>query len=267
MAIHVLIAGAKGRMGSEAVKMVVADPELRLVAAVDSTLRDVDVGETIGIGKIDVHFSNNLAEALDKYKPDVLVDFTTPQVVKENMLTAINHKVRCVVGTTGFSAQDIEELDRLCSEKEVGSIIAPNFAIGAILMMKFAQQAAKYMPHVEIIEMHHDRKLDAPSGTAIKTAEMIAEVRKEHKQGHPDEEEKLDGARGAFYQGFPIHSVRLPGLIAHQEVIFGSEGQTLTIRHDSIDRTSFMPGVNLAIKKVMQLNQLVYGLDKVLDDE
>lgn len=245
MAIKVLVAGAKGRMGSEVVKMVENDSDLKLVAA--------------------VHSDNNLEEALVQYLPDVLVDFTTPHIVKENMLTAIHHKVKLVVGTTGLSARDIEELEVMCKQNQVGAIIAPNFAIGAILMMKFAQQAAKYMPEVEIIEMHHDRKLDAPSGTAIKTAEMIAEVRPEHKQGHPEEKEEIDGARGAFYQGFTIHSVRLPGLVAHQQVIFGSIGQTLTIRHDSIDRTSFMPGVNLAIKKVIDLSKLVYGLEKVID--
>lgn len=265
MAIKVVIAGAKGRMGSEAVKMVLNEPEFELVAAIDSTLDNVDVGETIGLGKLDILFHQDLEETIVQYKPDVLIDFTTPNVVKQNMLTALEHKVRAVVGTTGFSAQDLEEIAQICEKNRVGAIIAPNFAIGAILMMKFAQQAAKYMPHVEIIEQHHDRKLDAPSGTAIKTAELIAEVRKEFKQGHPEEKEELDGARGAFYQGFPIHSIRLPGLVAHQEVIFGSVGQTLTIRHDSIDRTSFMPGVNLAVKKVMQLDSLVYGLDNVID--
>lgn len=265
MSIKVIVAGAKGRMGSEAVKMIQQDPQLELVCAVDSTLVGVDVGEKLGIGPIGVQFHNDLTQALELYSADVFVDFTTPQSVKENMRKALEHRVRPVVGTTGLSSTDITELDELCKEQDIGGIIAPNFAIGAILMMKFAQQAAKYMPEVEIMEMHHDQKLDAPSGTALKTAEMIAEVREEHKQGHPDEKEELDGARGAFYQGFPIHSVRLPGLVAHQQVMFGAEGQTLTIRHDSIHRSSFMPGVNLAIKKVMELNHLVYGLDKVIE--
>jgi 4-hydroxy-tetrahydrodipicolinate reductase len=265
MSIRVIVAGAKGRMGSEAVKMIQGDPELELVCAVDSTLEGGDVGETLGIGPIGVQFHNNLARVLEKYSADVFVDFTTPQSVKKNMKQALGYRVRPVVGTTGLSPADIEELDELCKEQNTGGIIAPNFAIGAILMMKFAQQAAKYMPEVEIIEMHHDQKLDAPSGSAMKTAEMIAEIREEHRQGHPDEKEVLDGARGAFYQGFPIHSVRLPGLVAHQQVMFGSEGQTLTIRHDSIHRSSFMPGVNLAIKKVMGIDHLVYGLDKIVD--
>jgi 4-hydroxy-tetrahydrodipicolinate reductase len=265
MSIKVIVAGAKGRMGSETVKMLQQDSQLELVCAIDSKLEGVDVGETLGIGSIGVLFHNNLSRALEQYSVDVLVDFTTPQSVKENMKIAFEHQVRPVVGTTGLSSADIDELDRLCKEQHTGGIIAPNFAIGAILMMKFAQQAAKYMPEVEIIEMHHDQKLDAPSGTALKTAEMIAEVREEHRQGHPQEKEELDGARGAFYQGFPIHSVRLPGLVAHQQVMFGAEGQTLTLRHDSIHRSSFMPGVNLAIKKVMEVDHLIYGLDKVMD--
>lgn len=265
MSINVVVAGAKGRMGSEAVRMIQQDPELKLVGAVDLKLSGVDVGEVIGIGKIGSSFYTDLEEVLSTFEVDVLVDFTTPMSVKKNMELAIRHGVRPVVGTTGLTPTDIEELDNLCQEHQVGGIIAPNFAIGAILMMKFARQAAKYLPDVEIIEMHHDRKLDAPSGTAIKTAEMIAEVREEHRQGHPDEKEEMDGARGAFFQGFPIHSVRLPGLVAHQQVIFGSEGETLTIRHDSIHRSSFMPGVNLAIKKVLEINHLIYGLDKIID--
>jgi 4-hydroxy-tetrahydrodipicolinate reductase len=265
MSIKVIVAGAKGKMGSEAVKMIQQDPELDLVCAIDSKLEGEDVGNTLGLGEIGVLFHNDLAHALSLHSADVLVDFTTPKSVKENMKTSLSYGVRPVVGTTGLTPLEIEEINDLCRELKIGGIIAPNFAIGAILMMKFAQQAAKYMPEVEIIEMHHDQKLDAPSGTAIKTGEMIAETRAEHRQGHPNEKEELEGARGAFYQGFRIHSVRLPGLVAHQQVIFGGEGQTLTIRHDSIHRSSFMPGVNLAIKKVMELDQLVYGLDKVID--
>lgn len=265
MSIKVIVAGAKGRMGSEAVKMIMNDPDLQLVCGIDSKLEGIDVGEVIGLGKIGVPMHNNLEAALEDYAVDVLVDLTTPKSVRHNMEVAIKKGVRPVVGTTGFSPQDLEDLADLCQSYQVGGIIAPNFAIGAILMMKFAQQAAKYLPDVEIIEMHHDRKLDAPSGTAIKTAEMISEVREERRQGHPEEKEELDGARGAFYQGFPIHSVRLPGLVAHQQVIFGGVGQTLTLRHDSIDRTSFMPGVQLAIKKAMEVQGLIYGLDKIID--
>lgn len=258
--IRVAVAGSRGRMGQEVVKMVHEDPELELVVEIGSNKS----GEE-GSGQKGVPFLSSLEEALVQYKPDVLVDFTTPQVVKRNMELALFHGVRPVVGTTGFSPEDIESLDKLCQEKRTGAIIAPNFAIGAILMMKFAREAARYMPHVEIIELHHDRKLDAPSGTAIKTAELIQQTRQELKQGHPQEEEIIEGARGGYYQGFRIHSVRLPGLVAHQEVLFGHTGQTLSIRHDSLNRESFMPGVNLAIKKVMGMDRLIYGLEHVMD--
>ncbi|HJV46390.1 MAG TPA: 4-hydroxy-tetrahydrodipicolinate reductase [Bacillota bacterium] len=255
--IRVAIAGSKGRMGQEAVKMVLGDPNLKLV---------VEIGRTPGQGTAtDVPYLTSIEQALNEYQPHVLVDLTTPHVVKENMQIAIAQGVRPVVGTTGFTPEEIAKLDHDCRQKGLGAIIAPNFAIGALLMMKFAKEAAKYMPHVEIIELHHDKKLDAPSGTAIKTAELIAEVREEFRQGHPEEKEVIEGARGGYYNGFRIHSVRLPGMVAHQEVLFSHTGQTLSIRHDSLNRESFMPGINLAIKKVMELDYLVYGLENLLD--
>ncbi|WP_047152601.1 4-hydroxy-tetrahydrodipicolinate reductase [Aneurinibacillus tyrosinisolvens] len=262
--IRVAVAGPRGRMGSEAVKMIMGDETMQLVCGIDPKYDGENIGEVLGLPGLSVPFVPDVRQALDTHMPDVLVDFTTPQVVKENMVAAIERGVRPVVGTTGFTPSDIEELDKLCHLHNVGAIIAPNFAIGAVLMMKFAREAAKYMPDVEIIEQHHDRKLDAPSGTAVKTAEMIQEARNERRQGHPEEEETIEGARGAYYNGFRIHSVRLPGLVAHQEVIFGAVGQTLTIRHDSINRESFMPGVNLAIKKVMDYKGLLYGLENVM---
>jgi 4-hydroxy-tetrahydrodipicolinate reductase len=212
-----------------------------------------------------VLITNDLEKALSEGKPDVMVDFTTPQSVVANAKVAIGHKVRPVIGTTGFTPETIEELDELCKKQNIGGIIAPNFSIGAILMMKFAAQAAKYLPHVEIIEYHGDQKLDAPSGTSVKTAEMIAENRKELKQGNPNEEETIEGARGAYYNGFRIHSVRLPGVFAQQEVIFGGFGQTLKIRHDSYDRAGYMPGVNVAVKKVLELNGITYGFEQFID--
>lgn len=263
--ITVAVAGAKGRMGQEVVKMLAADETLRFVVAIDSKLDGVDVGEVIGTKPMGVPFVNSAEEALRRYQPDVLVDFTTPHHVYEHMKLALAHGVRPVVGTTGLTPEQIDELSRQCKEQGVGAIIAPNFAIGAILLMKFAAMAARYLPHVEIIELHHDQKLDAPSGTALKTAEMIAEVRKQMKQGHPQESESIPGARGAEFEGFRIHSVRLPGLVAHQEVLFGATGQTLSIRHDSINRESFMPGVNMAIKTVMNLDRLVYGLENLIE--
>ena len=253
-----MVSGANGRMGSEVVKMVKQDDELLYVGGIDP------IGNQ-GKGSDDLPVYQRLEEALIAEKPDVIVDFTNPQTVKDNVRIAIEMGVSPVVGTTGLTQDEILYLDKLAKENGVGGIIAPNFAVGAVLMMKFAQTAAKYMPHVEIIEYHHDQKLDAPSGTALKTAELIQHSRKDIRQGHPDEKETLAGARGGEYQGFRIHSVRLPGLVAHQEVIFGDLGQTLTIRHDSIHRESFMPGVNLAIKKVKSVQGIVYGLEHLLD--
>lgn len=263
--IRVVVVGALGRMGQEVIKTVVKEPGLTLVGAVDRSHEGIEVGSVIGIGDTGVAFSTGLGETLLSAQADVIIDFTNPAVVVENVYKAIEYGVRPVVGTTGIPPADLQAWDQLLREKEIGGIVAPNFAIGAILMMKFAVQAARYMPQVEIIEMHHDQKLDAPSGTAVKTAEMIAKERERMRQGHPGEEEKWPGARGADYEGMRIHSVRLPGYVAHQEVIFGGVGQTLSIRHDSIHRESFMPGVILAAKKVMELTGLVYGLENVID--
>ena len=195
---------------------------------------------------------------------DVWIDFTIPKVAYEHTRFALEHGLAPVVGTTGFTTEEITDLIDLSREKNIGGLIAPNFAIGAVLLMQFAAQAAKYFPNVEIIDLHHDKKKDAPSGTAVKTAELISQVRQPQEQGAPDEEESLPGARGANYQGMHIHSVRLPGLVAHQEVIFGSQGEGLTLRHDSYDRVSFMTGVNLGVKEVVKRHELVYGLEHLL---
>lgn len=263
--IRVGVVGAGGRMGKEVVKMVLQDKTLELVAAVDRSTGEVDAGSLVGIAATGVMVKSNLVEAIAAAKPDVIVDFTTPASVMENTVTAIQHGVRPVVGTTGLSVEQIEEVRSLCQEKGIGAVIAPNFSIGAFLMMQFARQAAKYLPNVEIIEYHGDQKLDAPSGTAVKTAELISEVREEHRQGNPNEEEKIEGSRGGYYNGFRIHSVRLPGIFAQQEVIFGGNGESLKIRHDSYERAGYMPGVNLAVKKVMQLQELVYGFEHLMD--
>lgn len=245
--------------------MVLADPELRLVAAVNRSREGIDAAVMVGKEPCGVRVMTDLEEALATADAHVLVDFTTPQTVMANSRIAIRHRVRPVVGTTGLTAEQIEELDKLCKENGIGGIVAPNFSIGAILMMKFAAQAAKYMPHVEIIEYHGDQKLDAPSGTSIKTAELIARNRQELRQGNPNEEETIEGARGGYYNGFRIHSVRLPGVFAQQEVVFGGFGQTLKIRHDSYDRAGYMPGVNLSVKKAMELHGIVYGFEHFID--
>ncbi|MFC4302865.1 4-hydroxy-tetrahydrodipicolinate reductase [Cohnella boryungensis] len=263
--INVAVAGASGRMGREVVRMVLEDPELKLVAAVATSAGPVDAGTLVGKPDTGVIMSANLAEALSRCKADVLVDFTNPKSAMPNAETALAYGVRPVMGTTGFTPEQIAELDKQCKEKGIGGLIAPNFSIGAILMMKFSAMAAKYFPHVEIIETHGDQKLDAPSGTSIKTAEWIAESREEIRQGNPNEEEVIEGARGGYYNGFRIHSVRLPGVFAQQEVIFGAFGQTLKIRHDSYDRAGYMPGVNTAIKKIMTVTGMVYGFEHFLD--
>ncbi|MDO3409634.1 4-hydroxy-tetrahydrodipicolinate reductase [Saccharibacillus sp. CPCC 101409] len=262
--IKVAVAGAGGRMGREVVKMVLADESLELVAAVDRSGAGSDAGELAGGKACGIVTADDLDAALAQSQPDVLVDFTVPSVVYGNTVTAIKHGVRPVVGATGFTPQQIEELDGLCREAGIGGLIAPNFSIGAILMMQFAAKAAEYLPHVEIIETHGDQKLDAPSGTAIKTAELIAKGREKIKQGNPNEEEILPGARGGEYEGFRIHSLRLPGVFAQQEVVFGGYGQSLKIRHDSYERAGYMPGVNIGIKKVMEYSGMIYGFEHLM---
>ncbi len=260
--IRVLVCGAMGKMGQEVVKAITEAENMQVVAAVDI----MHIGESLSFltQNDSVRVMDSLEQAILETSPDVYVDFTNPTVVYGNAKVCIEHGVRPVIGATGLSEEQIDDLRQRMEKKKMGGLIASNFAIGAILMMEFSQRAAQYLPDVEIIEFHHDNKLDAPSGTAITTATKIAEVRTPHKQGHPDEKEVLSGARGASWTGIPIHSVRLPGRVAHQEVIFGGVGQILTIRHDSIDRRSFMPGVVLGISKVMELSSLVVGLEKLL---
>ena len=255
MTIKVIVAGFKGRMGSTAVDMAKGDSELELVALLDPFAAEKEVnGVPVFTDKTD----------LVGFDADVWVDFTMPAVAYENTHFALENGFAPVVGTTGFTPEQINDLIGLSVDKKLGGLIAPNFAIGAILLMEFAAKASKYFPDVEIIELHHDKKKDAPSGTAIKTAELISQVRESKKQGAADETESLAGARGAEFDGMRIHSVRLPGLVAHQEVIFGAQGEGLTLRHDSYDRISFMSGVNLGIKEVVKRDQLVYGLEKLL---
>jgi 4-hydroxy-tetrahydrodipicolinate reductase len=263
--IKIIIAGPRGRMGREAVALVNSTEQFQLIAVIDNTNDEMKLSDLEGFPPIDIPIYTDLEKCLQNNSVDVLVDLTTPEVGMIHTKTALSYNVRPVVGTTGFSKSDLEELEAICREKQLGCIIAPNFAIGAVLMMKFSQMAAKYFEDIEIIELHHDQKLDAPSGTAVKTAEMISAVRGVKKQGHPNEKETIAGARGAEYDGMRIHSVRLPGLIAHQQVLLGSDGQTLSIRHDSYNRSSFMSGVKVAVETVMNLNTFVYGLENILE--
>ncbi|MEN6567912.1 MAG: 4-hydroxy-tetrahydrodipicolinate reductase [Veillonellales bacterium] len=262
--IRVMVCGAYGKMGREVLRAVYNDEQLSVVGAADVNSDFCDVGDLIGEGKTGIVVGDNLQSVIDETKPQVMVDFTNPQSVMENIQTAIRNGVCPVVGTTGISEANINELREQCKKAKVNALISPNFSVGAILLMKLAQEAAKYFPQVEIIDLHHDQKLDAPSGTAIRMAELIAQQRGYLRQGNPDEVEKLEGARGCELSGIRLHSVRLPGCVAHHEVIFGGLGQTLTIRHDSISRESFMPGVILACKKVLTVDGLVFGLENIL---
>jgi 4-hydroxy-tetrahydrodipicolinate reductase len=263
--IQVIVTGAAGRMGREVIKMVLQDEQLTLAAAVSYSTSPIDAGTLVGLEPCGVIISQDLESALSNTTADVLVDFSVPHAAYSITETAIRYGVRPVIGTTGITPEQIIELDKLCQNQGIGGLIAPNFSIGAILMMKFAAQASKYLPHVEIIEYHGDQKLDAPSGTSIKTAELISEARQELRQGHPNEKETIEGARGGYYNGFRIHSVRLPGVFAQQEVIFGGFGQTLKIRHDSYERAGYMPGVSVAVKKVMTYTGLIYGFEHLMD--
>lgn len=264
MSLKVVVAGASGRMGKVVSKAILEDETLTLVGAVDPIGVGEDVGILVGAKGTGIYITRDLAKVLQEKKPDVVVDFTVPEAALANAYLALEARVNVVVGTTGLSEAQLERLTRLSKEQGVGVIVAPNFAVGAVLMMRFAREAAKYFSHVEIIELHHDQKLDAPSGTAFKTAELIREERRVFGLGNPASYERLIGARGGDYAGIRIHSVRLPGLVAHQEVIFGEQGQTLTIRHDSLSRDAFVPGVLLAIKKVSQIKGVVYGLENLL---
>lgn len=264
--IRVLVSGANGRMGREVLKAISQDAECEIVATVDIKAAREDVGEILGLGKSGVKMESDLEAAIKSHRPQVMVDFTHPKSVVGNVMTALRNGVIPVVGTTGISEADLEMIRQFCQDNKATCFICPNFSIGAVLMMRFAREAARYLPHCEIIELHHDQKLDAPSGTALLTAKMIAEVRASCQQGHPDEEEKIAGARGADFDGMRIHSVRLPGYVAHQEVIFGDVGQTLTIRHDSLARESFMPGVVLACKKIIHRQGLIVGLDQLMGE-
>ncbi|MGZ8581171.1 MAG: 4-hydroxy-tetrahydrodipicolinate reductase [Actinomycetota bacterium] len=256
--IRVGVIGATGRMGREVCRAVAADPELALVAAVSHSAPGATLADAIGLdGEAG---SLALAEHLEQVADagaEVLVDFTAPSYASDHVTWGIANGLHVVVGTTGF------EIDEAWREAPVGVVVAPNFAIGAVLLMRFAEQVARYLPSAEVIELHHDGKADAPSGTALLTARRIAAARGEVPAAQAGDD-AYPGARGADVDGVRVHSVRLQGLVAHEEVIFGGQGQTLTLRHDSTDRTSFLPGVLLAIKAAPTRPGLTVGLDELL---
>jgi 4-hydroxy-tetrahydrodipicolinate reductase len=243
----VAVLGARGRMGTEVVKAVEAADDLELVAMVEQ-------GEWLF----------NVADA----GAEVVVDFTHPDVVMDNIRFCIDQNIHCVVGTTGFDEARLATIAEWLEPKpEVGVVIAPNFGIGAVLLMRFAQEAARFFPSVEVVEMHHPNKVDAPSGTAVRTARLVAAARR--AAGLPPSPDattdSLPGARGADVEGIAVHSVRMTGMVAHQEVLMGAAGETLTIRHDSFDRTSFMPGVLLAVREIARRPGLTVGIESFLD--
>ena len=258
------VIGAAGRMGREVIKAVLAQEDMRLAAAVDPAAVGKDAGLVAGVQETGVTIGEKLADVLADDKVQVMVDFTVPEAVPGHLQEAITRGVAAVIGTTGINAEALAEISALAEAHAGRIVIAPNFAIGAVLMMHFTSIAAKFFPRSEIIELHHDAKLDAPSGTAIKTAEMILATRGEGTAMRQSVE-KIAGARGAAIDGIRLHSIRLPGLVAHQEVLFGLEGQLLSIRHDSFARSSFMPGVLLAIREVRHRPGVTYGLEHLLD--
>lgn len=243
--MRVGVLGAKGKVGATMCAAVKSAADLTLSA-------EVDAGDALSL------FTDT--------GTDAVIDFTHPDVVMDNLEFLIGNGVHAVVGTTGFTAERLDRVrDWLAASPETGVIIAPNFAIGAVLSMHFAQKAAPYFESVEVIELHHPQKADAPSGTATRTAQLIAEARKDLPPNPDATSTGLPGARGADVDGIPVHSVRVTGLVAHQEVLFGTMGETLTIRHDSIDRTSFVPGVLLAVRHIAQRPGLTIGIEALLD--
>jgi 4-hydroxy-tetrahydrodipicolinate reductase len=254
--IRVGVIGATGRVGAEVCRAVHADADLELVAGISRSKTGEKASEALGLKGSDVVLAENLDSFIES-GVEVAVDFTNAEFAPEHVEWAIDHGVHIVVGTTGF------EVDDAWREASVGVLVATNFAIGAALMQRFAAEAAGYLPAVEIIELHHDGKADAPSGTAAATADAVAAARPEVWSG--PSAESVPGVRGGERAGIRIHSIRLPGLMAHQEVVFGGQGQTLTIRHDSTDRTSFVPGVLMGIRWVPAHHGLTVGLNAILD--
>ena len=273
--IPVLVSGALGRMGSEVVNSVLNSSDCELVAAIDTNKKNngENISQLLNLKKSEVIVSNDLEGSLcsisqdyrnEKIKP-VLVDFTHPDSVYENTRSAIAYGISPVVGTTGLTPAQINDLAIFAQKANIGCAIIPNFSVGMVLLQQAASVAAKFYDNIELIEMHHNQKADSPSGTCIKTAEMIEEYPKKYNQSLVKESESLKGVRGGVRDsGLNIHSIRLPGLLAHQVVIMGSPGETYTIKHDTIDRKAYMPGVLQAIRKIGKFDSLIYGLEKLI---
>jgi 4-hydroxy-tetrahydrodipicolinate reductase len=259
--IRVVVSGT-GRMGKEVLAAVCGDDDLEPVGVLEKFSAEEYASLPDGSGL--VHLDKDPVALFSRARPDVVIDFTNAEWTAHVVKAALEGGVRMVIGTTGLSEDLLSQLERGCEESGLGAVAASNFAIGAVLMMHLAKIASRHLDHAEIIELHHDRKVDAPSGTAIATAKAMLASRGKPFVEAPTEKEMIGGTRGGSLDGIAIHSVRLPGLVAHQEVIFGGAGQTLTIRHDSTGRDSFMPGVLLATKEVMNRSELIRGLDKLI---
>ena len=259
--IRVAVQGASGKVGQEVLKAVYQEPDMELVGAVELQVSGKHL--TLPDGSGEIPLSSSLEDILTSCQPDVLVDFTVAKAIMPAVRLATGQGVNLVIGTTGLSSDELAEIDQLTITHKVGAVVAPNFALGAILMIHLAKIAAKYLDYAEIIELHHHRKVDAPSGTALSTAKAMV-VSRGKPFLWPEVPGEVSDSRGRNVDGVPVHSVRLPGLMAHQEVLFGGSGQTLTIRHDTINRECYMPGVVLAIKEVINRKGLVFGLDTLL---
>jgi 4-hydroxy-tetrahydrodipicolinate reductase len=275
--IPVVVAGALGRMGAEVVKAVAAAANTALVGAIDTTpgKEGLDVGLELGLGELDVPITADFEAVLCQASQvarqagpgggAVLVDFTHPSVVYEHCRGAIAYGVHPVIGTTGLSPQQLDELAVFAAKASVGGAVIPNFSVGMVLLQQAAAAAARFYDFAELTELHHNRKADAPSGTCIKTAELMEELGKAFNPAQVEEHESLAGCRGGLREsGLRLHSLRLPGLVAHQEVMFGAPGETYTLRHDTIDRSAYMPGVLLSVRRVRSLEGLIYGLERLL---
>ncbi len=263
--IRVGVVGALGKMGREIIKAVSEAQDTELVLAVDVFKAGEDVGEIVLSKANGVKIQSDLEHAVKTVKPDVIIDFTQPSTIFNNAKLYLNNKVATVIGTTGLKDEDLNELQSLSSSNATACLVAPNFSTGAVLMMMFAKQAAKYFNNAEIIELHHNQKKDAPSGTAIKTAKLMAEENENFALGNVPEVELIEGSRGGTADAnIHIHSVRMPGYIASQEVIFGASGQIFKIRHDSMDRTCYMDGILLAVRHVAKDSGFIYGLENIL---
>lgn len=260
--ISVAVHGALGKMGRESISAVIKDADLKLVGAVDIKAK----ADRLTLeGSHDIPLFNNVESLLISTEPEVIVDFSIASASLEMIRLASINSISMVIGTTGFSAANMEEITRLAKDNKVGIILSPNFAMGAVIMMQLARMASRYFNNAEIIEMHHDEKADAPSGTALSTAKGMIESRDGRAFNYPATgKESLSGTRGGQHEGIAIHSVRLPGFVASQEIVFGLQGQTLKIRHDAINRECYMPGVIMAVKEVIKLKGSVHNLDDLL---